>query len=49
MVLSSLSRCCPSSQAHHCAEALLMIASAYRLAEGVFVQRTFDEEEGPQQ
>jgi hypothetical protein len=26
----------------------LMIASAYRLVEGVFAQRTFGEEEGPQ-
>jgi hypothetical protein len=35
MVLSSLSRCCPLSQACHYAEAFLVTASTYRLAEGV--------------
>jgi hypothetical protein len=44
-VFSSLSRCHPSSQAYHHAEALLIVASAYsfmlrlsacHLAEGVF-------------
>jgi hypothetical protein len=45
VVFSSLSRCHPSSQAYHHAEALSMVASAYsltsrlfacHLAEGVF-------------
>ena len=58
VVFSSLSRYHPSSQACHHAEALSIVASTYifmsrllasHLAEGVFAQRTFNGEEGPQQ